>query len=219
MPMTVMRAPDPTRVSRRWLAVLAAFVVAVLAVGTVGATLLWRRARHPVATTAAAATATTAAASPSVSPTGAGSPTPTSAPSVGLVDVSAVATDARAADIAAMFDAYFSAINARDFTRALQVYDPAGSIDPADPKQRKSFADGVRTTKDSAVALLSITGDAQAAQILARVRFTSHQQPGYGPKARRNETCTRWDVTYQLTSPAEHQYRVFGAASAANQPC
>jgi hypothetical protein len=115
-----------------------------------------------------------------------------------------------------MFDTYFSAINAHDFARALQFYDPAGKINPNVPKQRQTFADGVRTTADSEVTLLSIAG---TGPVQARVRFVSRQQPGYGPKARPNETCTRWDVTYRLTSPAEHQYRIFDAASAANQPC
>jgi hypothetical protein len=213
-PVPVLEAkPARTGLGWGWIAVLAAILAAVLAVGAVVVANALR-GHHP---TPVAAPASTEASPPP--PTGAPSESATASasPNVGLVDVSAVAQDARAADIATMFDAYFAAINAHDFATALGLYDPAGKIDPTDPKQRQSFADGVRTTTDSAVTLVSISG--QAAPVQARVRFVSHQQAGYGPKARPNETCTRWDVTYRLTSPADHQYRIFAAAAATNQPC
>jgi hypothetical protein len=52
-----------------------------------------------------------------------------------------------------------------------------------------------------------------------RITFVSHQQAGYGPKGRPNETCTRWDVTYLLSSPAAGQYKIVKATKATSRPC
>jgi hypothetical protein len=207
----------------RWAFVLAG-IVGLLMAGSVAAYALVRQDDESGGGAVAASgspTPSRAASStpPRPDPTGTATPTsttvsPTEAPpTVGMVDISAVRGDGRATDVAAMFDRYFSAINARDYDTALAVYDPAGSIDPGDPAQRKHFVDGVATTTESEARLLSL-GDGTA-----RVSFVSHQQAGYGPKGHENETCTRWDVTYALRSPAAHEYRIFRAASATNARC
>jgi eukaryotic-like serine/threonine-protein kinase len=227
-------AHAPARPARRWIPILTAAVVAILAVGSVAAVAVWRGtggttaarqaapsapAEPPVAT--AASGGSSGAPSTGRPPSAAAVASPAGQPSgrVGVVDTGAAGSDPRAADVAAMFNTYFSAINTHDYASALLVYDPAGSINPDSPNQRQAFISAVQTTSDTSVVLLSIAGDGSASGVLARVRFVSHQRPGYGPKARPGETCTRWDVTYQLRSPAAHRYRILHAATASNQPC
>ncbi|BCB91512.1 hypothetical protein Psuf_088250 [Phytohabitans suffuscus] len=145
-----------------------------------------------------------------------GEPTPAA---VGLVDTSAVAADPLAPAVAGMFDRYFTAINARDYDLAVTHYDPAGVIDPGDPQERQAFAAGVSTTTDSQIRLLSIAPGGDGGTVLARIAFRSQQDPGYGPKGRERETCTRWDVTYALSTAADGRYLILRATVAASQPC
>jgi len=216
--------PAPAGRSLRWIAVAAAALVAVLAIAVTAYVVVRRpRGTNPAAPAAAAPSNSTVP--PTGSPSSAGpapaSPEPRAAPSrVGLVDVAAVTADPRALDVAAMFDTYFSAINARDYDRAISVYDPGGSINPNDPVQRQHFVQGVSTTTEADVHLLSVgAGDGGQTLVPARVTFQSNQQAGYGPKGRESETCTRWDVTYALRLAAEHQYRIVRATAASNRPC
>jgi eukaryotic-like serine/threonine-protein kinase len=206
--------------------VFAVCAVVLIAVVAVVAIVLVRDRKDTTPPVARPPAATAPAASPSAggAPPASASPAPSTSDSsapppgpVGLVDVSAVATDARASDVGSMFDAYFSSINAKQYDQAVQLYDPSGSINPNDANQRQAFAKGVATTTESAVKLLSIGADGDTVPV--HVTFVSNQQPGYGPKGRENETCTQWDVTYALRSPAAHQYRIFRATKATSQPC
>jgi hypothetical protein len=134
---------------------------------------------------------------------------------VGIVDVAAVSGDDRAPALGQFFDIYFGSINAKAYDRMLSLYDPAGVIDPSNPKQRNALINGVSTSHDDNVRLVSVSSD--GAVVLARVMFRSTQAAGAGPAPNRNETCTQWDVTYRL-SQSGGEYRILGS-SAQHQPC
>ena len=127
-------------------------------------------------------------------------------------------TDPRAADVAAMFDSHFSAVNAKDYAKAIAAYDPAGVINPNDSAQASDFRQAISTTTDEQITLRSIGPDSSGRGVLAaRVTFRSNQQAGYGPRERPNETCTAWDVTYSVSQPGG-VYKIF-AGKATNAPC
>jgi hypothetical protein len=127
---------------------------------------------------------------------------------VGIVDYSAVAADPRAADVARMFDTYFSNINSHNYDAALAVYDPAGAVNPGDPAQRSAFTHDVSTSQDSGIRLESLGPGTAPVALVARVTFRSAQAPGYGPASNPDETCTIWTITYSLTQPAPNGYRI-----------
>ena len=62
------------------------------------------------------------------------------------------------------------------------------------------------------------SGDGGAVAVTARVAFRSTQAAGMGPKGSENETCTRWQVTYSLSEPGTHQYRIV-RGSGTHQSC
>jgi hypothetical protein len=124
--------------------------------------------------------------SPAADPTGSG-----------LVAIAPAVTDRRAPQVAAMLDTYFSGINTRDYAAAATALDPAGSIDPTDRSQLAAFARGTRSTRDSDVKLTGLT-DAASGRLRAAVTFRSEQDPGDGPKRNRDETCSRWSITYTI---------------------
>jgi len=66
-------------------------------------------------------------------------------------------TDPRAADVAAMFDSHFSAVNAKDYAKAIAAYDPAGVINPNDANALTKFQEGVSTTRDRDILLVDST--------------------------------------------------------------
>jgi len=136
--------------------------------------------------------------------------------SVGIIDVTAVSENERMSVIAAMFNDYFSAINVKDFDRALGHYDPNGVIDPSDPSHRAAFIGGMSAATDSDIVMYRIDVTSDLPKV--GLRFRSHQSAGYGPKGREQETCTDWDVKYILTL-AEGSYRILRAAEASSRPC
>ncbi|MDR7278132.1 zinc finger Ran-binding domain-containing protein [Catenuloplanes atrovinosus] len=135
-------------------------------------------------------------------------PPPTRA---GLVSIAPeAAADHRAAEIAALFDTYFTGINAHDPTVATRVFAPGGVVDPGDATQVAAFNADTATTQDSDVWLLAVDGD------VATVSFTSSQAPGYGPPERPAETCTDWRLDFLLTADPLIMGTAPGAVSA---PC
>ncbi|BCB77233.1 hypothetical protein GCM10022251_56830 [Phytohabitans flavus] len=230
------RSPDPPP-RRRRAAVLVAAATAAVVIAVAGTAAILTTVAdddgEPVGAPAPPpvsqpATTSTGDADPTAStgPTGStGSPSgePTAAPTptaVGLVDTTAVGDDPLAPAIAGMFDQYFAAINARDYNLAVTHYDPAGVIDPRDPAERQAFAAGVSTTTDSEIRLLSIgSGGASGGTAQARLTFRSEQDPGFGPKGREQETCTRWDLTYALTTTADGRYLILRATAVTSRPC
>jgi hypothetical protein len=208
-------APPPAQRRRRWWVPVLVAVVVLLAAGAVTTVLLVERNKDDPVVQPSATT--------QVPTGGTGEPTPSaptsSAPApVGVVAIDPSVTDPRAADVASMFDTHFSAVNAKDYARALSVYDPAGVINPNDAGEAADFQQAVSTTTDSQIMLRSIGPSARGGVLDARVTFRSNQQAGYGPQERPNETCTAWDVTYTLTQPGGGAYKIL-AGKATNAPC
>lgn len=138
----------------------------------------------------------------------------------GMVSIEAeAAADPRTPQIAAMFDAYFTAINAHDAPAAAGAFAPGGLVDPGDPEQVASFGADIATTRDSDVRLWAVADDAHTGDVIATVSFTSTQAPGYGPPERRDETCTDWRLDFRLRS-WEGQLLILGTApGAVCAPC
>lgn len=84
---------------------------------------------------------------------------------------------------------YFDRINVGDFPTAFAQLDPATS-----GLDLESFTDGVRSSQDTDVQILSITPD--GADLVAWVTFTSQQDPAQGPRP--GETCDRWSLDYRM---------------------
>lgn len=137
------------------------------------------------------------------------SPSPIPVSSVGMVSIDTpVAEDPRAQQVAALFDTYFSAISEKNYARVLRQYDPAGSVNPNDPQQVKSFEKGISTSSDSNVALEGLSPNAPDPATTAEITFESTQAAGYGPSGARDQTCTQWTLTYQLTYSDAAGYRI-----------
>jgi hypothetical protein len=169
-------------------------------------------------TTAGPADTGTTQPPPTAATTTAGPPTLPAA--VGSVRLDPSLDPAQAPAVAAVFDKYFTAVNARNAGAALAVMDPGGSINQGDSGAVKRFSDGISTSTDDDILLLTLGPDSSGKGLLqARVTFRSHQDAGKGPKGRESETCTRWDVTYSLTRPGGGDYRIWGSTSAANRAC
>jgi hypothetical protein len=215
--------PAPGRERRWWVPVLIGVVV-LLAIGAITTVVLVSRdgeepTGSPPTASAQASVPATPTANPSSPPTaGPSSQSPTTPGSVGVVAIDPAVTDPRTVDVATMFDSHFSAVNAKDYARALAAYDPAGVINPNDPGQAADFQRAISTTTDDQILLRSIGPDPTGRGVLAaRVTFRSNQQAGYGPRERPNETCTAWDVTYTITRPGG-AYKIL-AGSATHAPC
>ncbi|AVT28295.1 hypothetical protein C6361_00910 [Plantactinospora sp. BC1] len=135
---------------------------------------------------------------------------------VGMVRLAGAGDSAEVIEVAEFFDGYFRAINDKDWDTLLALYDPDGVVDPAKPKSRDSFIAAMSSTEDSDVALVQV--DPRLDPVRARVTFTSNQAAGYGPKGRPDETCTRWDLTLQLTRQGGG-YRLLRPTAAKHRPC
>ncbi|WP_433608083.1 hypothetical protein ACQP2P_34505 [Dactylosporangium sp. CA-139114] len=171
---------------------------------------------NPIVPTATGTAGPTTAAPTTAAPTTAG---PTLPASVGAVRLDPSLDPAQAPAVAAVFDKYFAAVNARDASAALAVMDPGGSIKQGDASAVQRFTDGISTSTDDDILLLSLGSDPTGKGILqAHVTFRSRQQAGKGPKGRESETCTRWDVTYSITQPGG-EYRIWGSTNAGSRPC
>ncbi|MER7273010.1 hypothetical protein ABT369_01000 [Dactylosporangium sp. NPDC000244] len=225
-------AGEPPRSRPIWIFPAIVAVVLLLAGGTVAFVLRDRwlpggggeaspttgptSTANPVAPTATRTAAPTTAAPPTAAPTSAG---PTLPASVGAVRLDPSLDPAQAPAVAATFDKYFAAVNARNASAALAVMDPNGSINQGDAGAVKRFTDGISTSTDDDILLLSLGSDPTGKGLLqAHVTFRSQQQAGKGPKGRESETCTRWDVTYSITQPGG-EYRIWGSTNAGNRPC
>lgn len=217
------RSGPAVRRSPNRLPILLAVVVAVAAAGVAYAAVEPSPGTPTAVETPTAGPAlepfTPSHAMPETSPTfDDGPPTePLPERTVGLVAIRDTVTDWRAEDVARMFDTYFSAINRADYAAAAAVFDPAGSFDPRDPRQLRRFAAGLATTTDSDIVLSALATDITG-QLVANVSFQSSQEPGYGPRGRESETCTRWDVAYTLTETAPGEWLI-NRSRGSSTPC
>ncbi|WP_174536042.1 zinc ribbon domain-containing protein [Micromonospora chalcea] len=233
-----MRSPGPSRQAFVRAMLVAAAVTAVVAIGAGG--VLWATrddgadapvvagptGRTPPGETGDPGAPATPSSDPaSTDPASADptelTPSPSESPAVvGLVTIETDVPDERATAVAGTFDTYFSAVNDRDFPSAAAMFDPAGDVlDPADEQAVQRFGRQLVTTRDSEVVLRSLT-DAGPGVVAAVVTFRSTQDPGYGPKSRPQETCTLWQVRYELSTTASGAYRILRSKSAVpSRPC
>jgi hypothetical protein len=124
--------------------------------------------------------------------------------------------DSRAGDVAAMFGAYFTGINERDYAAVAAVLDPDGELDPTAPRQLAAFARGTSTSRNTAVVLRDLRTTASG-RLRAEVSFRSEQRAGHGPPERLGETCTVWRVVYVLTAE-NGAYRIL-RGEGTSRPC
>lgn len=221
----VTPAPAKSRAGAIGVVAVAAVVMAAILVGgygmlpTLGDTA--RESGSDASTAPTAVIADPGTRTPTTTrPPATGTSTPAQQSAVGVVDIRPVREDTRAAAVAAMFDRYFSGVNTKDYRRALSVYDPAGTVDPSDPAQAAEFSRAVSTSTDSDVVIRELRDDTTGAgAVEARVSFTSHQAAGYGPKARPQQTCTKWEVTYVLTFTTGAGYRILRNSRFSNAGC
>jgi hypothetical protein len=180
--------PAPRRGSRG--ALIAVVIVAMLVVGGGVFALVWSLTSKQTA-----AGAPGQATSPT-SPAGAATTAPASASptaSAGTATVSvapAAAASPAAAQVQALLDRYFAAINSRDYTAYSSLLD-------ARMRQQNPpsvFSSGYATTQDSAEELTAISA-AGADELAATVTFTSHQNPANSPD---DSSCDSWRITLYL---------------------
>ncbi|MFF4401607.1 hypothetical protein [Streptomyces sp. NPDC001480] len=146
---------------------------------------------------------------PSPDPGDATTPSGLAVASGATVDYSQVADDDAAEDVAQMFARFFGAINEHRYDTALKYYDPDTSVvDLGTTAGRDKWKGVMSTTKDSDFVLGGLSSDGP--YTLATLNFTSHQDPGYGPKGSPDDTCDQWSITYQLTH--SDGYRIYQAS-------
>ena len=170
-------------------AVVAVVIVAMLVVGGGAFALVWSlTSKHTAAgapgqATPPASPAGTAATTPSATPTAsAGTATVAVAP--------AAAANPAAAQVRALLDRYFAAINAHDYRAFNSLLDARlRQLDPL-----PVFTSGYATTQDSAEELTAISA-AGGGELAAAVTFTSHQSPANSPD---NSSCDSWRITLYL---------------------
>lgn len=144
----------------------------------------------------AVTTATTTPATPPTEPA-TEEPDPV-ASQVGIVQISSPVPDAER--VATMFDAYFTAINAKDYEAVLALYDPNGVLDTTDGSKAQQFVDDISTTQDDQVVLGDVSSN--GGTVSADLTFRSRQAAGKGPRASPNQTCTIWSLRYTITDDA-----------------
>jgi hypothetical protein len=147
-------------------------------------------------------------------------PSSASPATIGLVNVEAVRTNPDVQAVGALFDSYFSGINAKHYRQALADLDPSGSLNTNDPSQVHFFTHGISTTLDTTIVLHSIKHDTTGDGVLdARVTFNSHQNAGFGPSNDPNQTCTTWNITYVLTQVSDGSYLILRPVPANHHGC
>jgi hypothetical protein len=157
--------------------------------------------------------------SPSGSPSDpAGSPTaPGPSPTTGAelppsIDVSQVADDPLAGDVARTLSAYFDNVDAGNYRAAYTTLTPRY-------QQRLDYADwldGISSSSHSGIVVSAL--NASGSTVQARVSFTSHQAAAKGPRP--GETCTNWATTYRLiVAGGATPYLIDGASDIGSQSC
>jgi hypothetical protein len=141
-------------------------------------------------TSAASISAAPASAIPaSVAPATSAPASPTA--SSGTLAVAAgAASNAAAAQVTALVNRYFTAINQHDYQAYTSLFDQ--QMQQQNPES--SFDSGYDGTSDSAETLKSIS-DTGSGGVAASLTFTSHQNPANSPD---NSSCDQWSITLFL---------------------
>jgi hypothetical protein len=215
---TISAAGTPARIA------LVILVVVVLAAGA--GTGIWLAGRHqpsPSSGTPITAPSATEPASPGLSSSAPSSPSAspaTSSPSTagttsdGALTITAAAEqDPAASSVGSFLNSYFSAINTHDYQSYLALLSPQLQ----QGMSQASFDSGYAATADSRATLVAIS--AANGDVVAQVRFTSHQDPNAG---NHEESCTKWRISLfleggsggYLIDPAPPGYHAGSAACA-----
>jgi hypothetical protein len=122
--------------------------------------------------------------------------------------------------VARMFNNYFSGINDREYQRSVNVFAPSSPIvNPNSPLSEPAFAKADRTSQDTDVTLTNLDPAGGSLVTSAEVTFQSTQAAGLGPRDAPYETCTQWDITFQLTTSPSGQYQIYDTTSDVDSPC
>jgi hypothetical protein len=149
---------------------------------------------------------------PSPTPTPTPTPTPSPTTSVGAVQIdSSVVDDPRAAQVATLFNDYFTAITAKNFDAVFALYDPAGDLNTNDQSQRDALEKADSTSSDDDGTLTALSPSGTDPVTTANVTFRSRQQAGYGPGNNPDQTCTMWSLTYTLSYTSDGRYLIKSA--------
>jgi eukaryotic-like serine/threonine-protein kinase len=138
-------------------------------------------------------------------------PTPTPSPttSVGQVTIAGpLISNPQAADIAALFNTYFSGIDEQNYQQALSVFANNAPLNPTSASTLNSLSQADSTSTDSDVVLTSLYPSDGSTVTKAHITFQSNQSPGYGPATAPDQTCTNWSLTYTL-SYSSGNYQLF----------
>jgi hypothetical protein len=106
---------------------------------------------------------------------------------------------------------YFTAINEKQFDRALALFSPDGRVAVA-----SSITKGDATTQDSNILIRSIVGRSNGSEA-ALVTFTSHQAPMDSPT--RAAPCLDWTITYLFSSGGSTQWQIDAAQVVSYAAC
>jgi hypothetical protein len=134
--------------------------------------------------------------SPTPAPaTSAPTPSPSPSPTQPLVSDTVIVSPAAAgnpqhAAVVSFLEAYFTAINSRDYHAYLSLLGPAAQA----TYTHRDFMRGYRSTSDSAEKLKRIY--TAGGDTVAVVTFTSHQDPQDSVNSQ--EACTRWRISLYL---------------------
>jgi hypothetical protein len=192
----------PSRAGRPGLLV-AVVIVAMLAVGGGVFAVVWSLTGRPSAASAAGQGTSPASPSVAATTTAAASPTASAAPGTSTVGISpAAAANPAAAQVQALTNRYFAAINAHDYPAYSSLLDPR----MRQQNPQSTFSSGYATTQDSAETLTAISA-AGTGKLAATVSFTSHQSPA---KSANDSTCTKWLITLYLL-PDGNSYLITAA--------
>jgi eukaryotic-like serine/threonine-protein kinase len=139
-----------------------------------------------------------------------------------MVDIgSGVSGNPQAAAVADMFNTYFSGINQHHYKHAMTVFahDNVVKINPNNPASVSTFAYGDRTSNDSEIVLTNLQSASNGELTAAEVTFQSQQAAGLGPGDDPSETCTLWDITYELAQSSSGQYLIYKITADTNSGC
>ncbi|HEY3904416.1 MAG TPA: hypothetical protein VGM14_10975 [Streptosporangiaceae bacterium] len=147
--------------------------------------------------------------------------TPPPPPHAGIVQFGdTVQGNSQTALVARMFNNYFSGINDREYQRSVNVFAPSSPIvNPNSPLSEPAFAKADRTSQDTDVTLTNLDPAGGSLVTSAEVTFQSTQAAGLGPRDAPYETCTQWDITFQLTTSPSGQYQIYDTTSDVDSPC
>jgi len=131
--------------------------------------------------------------------------TPASKAYRGIIDVTSVGDDKRTAGVAALLDAYFSALNDNRLDQAIALFDPANRLNPINPERRRAFSAAAAERFHTNIRLLRLS-PGRPSQGLLTVDLVYTSAPRAESAIADRRVC--WTGSYTL-SPVAGGYRIF----------